>query len=58
MDLDINTLRMVVTVASFALFVALMVTTWTRRRKAAFDEAARLPFVESEAPTEQAGARQ
>ena len=56
--MDINILRMIVTVAGLVLFLALAITTWNRRRQAAFEEAAQLPFVDSDAPMEQAGARQ
>jgi cytochrome c oxidase cbb3-type subunit IV len=56
--MDINILRMIVTVSGLVLFLALAVWTWNRRRRAAYDEAARLPFVDSDAPLEQAGARQ
>jgi cytochrome c oxidase cbb3-type subunit 4 len=44
--MDVNDLRSAVTVISLVLFVALVAWTWSRRRRAAFDEAARLPFVE------------
>ena len=44
--MDINDLRSAVTVLSLVLFVVLVVRTWSRRRRAAFDEAARLPFEE------------
>jgi cytochrome c oxidase cbb3-type subunit 4 len=45
MDMDINDIRSIVTVASFVLFVGLMVWVWSARRRAAFNEAAQLPFV-------------
>ena len=48
--MDINMLRSGVTVVSLLLFVALVVWTWNRARRDAFDEAARLPFAD-EAPT-------
>ena len=44
--MDINDLRIAVTVASLVLFVALMVHTWSRQRRAEHDAAARLPFEE------------
>ena len=44
--MDINTLRSVVTVIGLLLFLALVVLTYSRSRKAAFDEAAQLPFQE------------
>ena len=46
--MDINDLRSVVTVASLLLFVGIAVWSWQRRRRAEFDEAARLPFIEDE----------
>ncbi|MFM7507564.1 MAG: cbb3-type cytochrome oxidase subunit 3 [Rubrivivax sp.] len=45
--MDVNTLRIAVTLASLALFVALMIHTWSRRRRADHDAAAMLPFAES-----------
>jgi cytochrome c oxidase cbb3-type subunit 4 len=42
--MDVNDVRVAVTVAGLVLFLALWVWTWNRKRKSAFDEAARLPF--------------
>jgi cytochrome c oxidase cbb3-type subunit 4 len=42
--MDVNDLRIAVTLSSFVLFLALMAYTWNRRRKAEYDEAAMLPF--------------
>ena len=42
--MDVNDLRVAVTVAGLALFVALIVHTWSRRRRAEHQEAALLPF--------------
>ena len=47
--MDINDLRIAVTVVSLALFVALMLHTWSRRRSAEYDAAAQLPFLEEDA---------
>ncbi len=44
--MDVNTLRIAVTVVSLALFVVLMLHTWSRRRRADHDAAAMLPFAE------------
>ena len=44
--MDINDLRIAVTVTSLVLFVALMVHTWSRKRRAEHEAAALLPFVE------------
>ncbi|MBK1616181.1 CcoQ/FixQ family Cbb3-type cytochrome c oxidase assembly chaperone [Rubrivivax gelatinosus] len=54
--MDINTLRTIVTVVSFALFIGILVWTWSRRRRAHFDEAAMLPFLEKDG-VETAGER-
>jgi cytochrome c oxidase cbb3-type subunit 4 len=43
--MDINDVRSIVTVASFVLFIGLVVWAWSARRRAAFNEAAQLPFV-------------
>ncbi len=53
--MDINDLRIAVTLASLVLFVALMVHTWSRRRIAEHEAAARLPFVEDEAGAQNQG---
>jgi cbb3-type cytochrome oxidase subunit 3 len=42
--MDVNDLRVIVTVACFGLFVALMVHTWSRRRAGEHATAAHLPF--------------
>ena len=42
--MDVNDLRSAVTVIGLVLFLALVVWTWRRSGKAAFDEAAQLPF--------------
>ncbi|MBA4178426.1 MAG: CcoQ/FixQ family Cbb3-type cytochrome c oxidase assembly chaperone [Leptothrix sp. (in: Bacteria)] len=42
--MDVNDLRSAVTVALFLLFLALVAYTWSRKRKAEYDEAAQLPF--------------
>ena len=44
--MDVNDLRVAITVASLVLFIALMLHTWSRRRRAEHDEAAMLPFAE------------
>ena len=44
--MDINTLRIAVTVASFVLFLALVVHSWSRRRAQEFHDAAMLPFLD------------
>jgi cytochrome c oxidase cbb3-type subunit 4 len=44
MDIDINTLRSLVTVISLGVFVGIVAWAWSRRNQARFDEAAQLPF--------------
>ncbi|MBT9506621.1 cbb3-type cytochrome c oxidase subunit 3 [Rhodoferax sp.] len=44
MELDINTLRSLATVASFITFIGIIVWAYSRRNAADFDEAAKLPF--------------
>jgi cytochrome c oxidase cbb3-type subunit 4 len=42
--MDINTLRSLVTVAGFIIFLGILVWAYRPARKAEFDEAAQLPF--------------
>ncbi len=42
--MDINTLRVATTVASFIVFIGIMVWAWSRRNSEDFDKAANLPF--------------
>jgi cytochrome c oxidase cbb3-type subunit IV len=42
--MDINTLRIAATLASFAAFLGILAWAWARRNRAGFDEAARIPF--------------
>ncbi len=48
--MDVNDIRIAVTLSSLALFVALMIHTWSRRRNAEHEEAAMLPFIEDGPP--------
>ena len=50
MDIDINTVRVGVTLFSLALFLALMVHSWSRSRQSEYAAAAMLPFVGEEPP--------
>jgi cytochrome c oxidase cbb3-type subunit 4 len=43
--MDLNDIRSLVTLFSFALFIALMVWTWWPTRRDDLDEAAQLPFI-------------
>jgi cytochrome c oxidase cbb3-type subunit 4 len=52
--MDVNTIRVAVTVSGLVLFLALVLHTWSRARKAEHEAAALLPFVdESDAPARQ-----
>jgi cytochrome c oxidase cbb3-type subunit IV len=42
--MDVNTLRIIATLASFATFVGIAYWACARRNGARFDEAARIPF--------------
>jgi cytochrome c oxidase cbb3-type subunit 4 len=53
--MDINDLRIAVTLASLALFIALVVHAFSRRRRADYEAAAQLPFIEDGAPPAGAG---
>ncbi|MBL8346059.1 MAG: cbb3-type cytochrome c oxidase subunit 3 [Rubrivivax sp.] len=46
--MDINDLRVMVTLLSFVLFIALAVHTWSRRRNPEHEAAARLPFADED----------
>lgn len=51
MSFDLNSLRAVVTVLSFAAFIGIVMWAWSRRNQPAFDEAAQLPFLGDGATT-------
>ena len=57
--MDINTIRSLVTVLSFAVFLGIVFWAWSAKRKPAFDEAAQLPFADDDGPAGQSetGAR-
>jgi cytochrome c oxidase cbb3-type subunit IV len=42
--MDINLLREIATVASFATFLGIVGWAWSRRNRGSFEEAARIPF--------------
>jgi cytochrome c oxidase cbb3-type subunit 4 len=44
MEIDVNILRSVATVASFVTFIGIVWWAWSRRRASDFNEAANLPF--------------
>jgi cytochrome c oxidase cbb3-type subunit 4 len=47
--MDLNTLRIAVTLLSAAMFIGIVIWAWSRRQQARFAEAAQLPFVEDAA---------
>ena len=53
--MDLNTLRIVVTLLSLAIFIGIVIWAWSRRNQARFAEAAQLPFVEETARLPSAG---
>jgi len=46
--MDINVLRSIVTVATFLVFIAIVIWAWSSRNAKSFDEAAQLPFKQDE----------
>ena len=46
--MDINILRSIATVVAFVVFIAIVLWAYSDRSKAAFDQAARLPFDEDD----------
>ncbi len=44
--MDFTTVRIVWTVVSFAIFVAILAWAWSGRARSGFDAAARLPFAD------------
>jgi cytochrome c oxidase cbb3-type subunit 4 len=50
--MDVNDLRMAVTLLSFLLFAGIVYWSLARRNKSSFDEAQQLPFLETGAGDE------
>ena len=46
--MDVNDMRILVMLLGLVLFIGIWAWAWSSRRKAAFDEAARLPFLDDE----------
>jgi len=46
--MDINTLRSIVMVIAFAVFIAIVLWAYSEHSKAGFDQAAQLPFDEED----------
>jgi cytochrome c oxidase cbb3-type subunit 4 len=53
--MDVNDMRVAVMLLGLALFIGIFAWTWSSRRRAAFDEAARLPFLDDESGLEATG---
>jgi cytochrome c oxidase cbb3-type subunit IV len=47
--MDVNDMRVVVMLLGLVLFLAIWAWTWSSRRRGAFEEAARLPFLDDDA---------
>lgn len=56
--MHINTLRAIVTLISFAVFIGIVAWAWSRRNKERFADAAQLPLVEAATPLPVAEAMQ
>jgi cytochrome c oxidase cbb3-type subunit IV len=54
--MDINLMRAAVTLLGLFTFLALVAWVWARHRRAAFEEAAMLPFLDDE-PAEFSGVK-
>lgn len=48
--MDVNELRIWVTVLSFLCFAGIVAWAWSRRNRAVFDECAEIPFLDGEGP--------
>jgi cytochrome c oxidase cbb3-type subunit 4 len=44
--MDMSALRIIATVASFILFIGIMIWVWRNRKSKDFEDAAQLPFQE------------
>lgn len=53
--MDVNDMRVLVMLLGLVLFLGIWAWAWSSRRRAAFDEAARLPFLEDDAVVDAAG---
>ena len=56
--MDVNDLRIAVTVFSFIVFLGIVRFTWSRRRRDEYSAAEQLPFQEETAPQASNGARE
>ena len=51
--MDVNDLRIIVTLLSLVAFIGIVVWVWSRRNRARFDEAKMLPFIDEPPAAEQ-----
>ena len=49
--MDINDLRTIITIISFFVFAGIVYWAYSSRQRARFDEAANLPFADSDVPS-------
>lgn len=56
--MDVNDARSLVTVLSLLVFLCIVLWAWSARRRAAFDEAARLPFADTASAPATGGEKQ
>ncbi len=52
--MDINDIRIIITVVSFLIFIAILAWAWSNRQRERFREAANLPFADSDTPQQAA----
>ena len=50
--MDVNDLRILITLLSFVVFAGVVSWAWSSRQRTRFDEAAMLPFADGELPGE------
>ena len=53
--MDINDLRIIITVLGFLCFLGICAWAYSSHAKAGFEEAARLPFSDDDAPADEVG---
>jgi cytochrome c oxidase cbb3-type subunit 4 len=58
MVMDLNDIRSATTLFSFVVFIGIVVWAWAGKRRAAFDEAAQLPFLDTAPGTPAVGEHQ
>ena len=48
--MDINDVRIVITVVSLAIFIGIIFWAWSAKQRDSFSEAANLPFIDDDIP--------